>query len=117
MENEREQDHPTQKIRMSKTSKTRNSSRFRRLLRPIAVTIALLLLARLFGRVGVLDKLDTVVSDVESRLNPVPTDNTVVIVNIGDRDYDGLFNSTSPLNSKTLFGLNRYAVFGRSGRQ
>ena len=69
-----------------------------RLLRALPVIVALVILTWIFGHSGVLHRIERVVSDAEIRINRVPADSPVVIVDIDDEDYRDLFRSTSPLN-------------------
>jgi len=61
-----------------------------------------LALTWLFGRTGVLQTLETIVTDTEMRLASPPPESQVAIVNIGDEDYWSLFSGTSPLNPPQL---------------
>ena len=70
----------------------------RRIRRTLTVLALLVLLTWIFGRTGVLHKLETIVTDAEMRMNPPPTDSAVVLVNIDDDDYRSLFGSSSPLD-------------------
>jgi CHASE2 domain-containing sensor protein len=77
--------------------------RFRnRLFRALPVIGALAILTWVFGHLGVIHKLETVVTDAEMRLNGPPKDSTVAIVDLDDEDYRDIFGSTSPLNPERL---------------
>ena len=74
----------------------------KRLLRALPVLALLLVLIWIFGRSGVLHKLETIISDAEMRLNRPPLDSAVAIINIGDEDFRNLFEGTSPLDPARL---------------
>jgi CHASE2 domain-containing sensor protein len=74
----------------------------RRLLRALPVVAALVLLTWIFGHSGVLHKVERVVTDAQLRLNRAPTDSPVVVVDIDDEDYRGLFGNSSPLDPRQL---------------
>jgi Predicted transmembrane sensor domain len=73
-------------------------------LRRLIAVVSVLILTWFFGKAGVLEKLDRIVSDVQSRVNPVPTDGKVALVEIDDTDYWQLFGR-SPLPADKLFDL------------
>ena len=75
--------------------------------------ISLLVLTWFFGQVGVLDRLDRGVSDIQSHANPVPTDGTVALVVIDDNDYRQIFDGGIPVNSDRLVKLVN--AIGRGG--
>ena len=77
----------------------------RRLLRALPVVAALVLLTWIFGHLGVLHRVERVVSDAQVRLNRAPSDSPVVVVDIDDSDYRELFGSTSPLDPRQLARL------------
>lgn len=77
----------------------------RRLLRALPVVAALVLLTWIFGHSGVLHRVERVVSDAQVRLNRVPSDSPVVVVDIDDSDYRDLFGSASPLDPRQLARL------------
>ena len=74
----------------------------RRLVRALPVVATLLLLTWIFGHSGVLHRIERVVSDAQLRINRVPADSPVVIVNIDDEDYRDIFGSISPLSPAQL---------------
>ena len=76
---------------------------WKRLLRAVPIILFLSLLVWLFGRLGVLHKLETVAMDAQMKLGPVPAE-SVAIVDITTEDYQdkNLFNGTSPLNAQKL---------------
>jgi CHASE2 domain-containing sensor protein len=59
----------------------------KRLLRALPVIGALAILTLIFGHLGILHMLETVVTDTEMRLNASPKDSAVAIVDIDDEDY------------------------------
>lgn len=77
---------------------------WKRLMRAVPVILFLSLLMWLFGRLGVLHKLETVVMDAQMKLSLLPTESEVVIVDITTEDYKdkSLFNGSSPLNPQKL---------------
>lgn len=77
----------------------------RRVLRTAPLMFLLIILVIAFGRLGVLHKFETMALDTETRLNPVPAESEVAIVNIVDADYEHLFESKSPLQPDRLHGL------------
>jgi len=58
----------------------------------------------IFGHVGILHKLETIVSDAEMLWNPGPNDGEVALVTITNEDYESLFGGRSPLQAETLIG-------------
>ena len=77
----------------------------RRSLRTAIAVLAVLVLTWIFGQAGVLDKLDRAGSDIQSRLNPAPTDGTVAVVVIDDNDYRQIFDGGIPVNAGRLIDL------------
>src|SRR5665213_911356 len=77
----------------------------RRSLRTAIAVFAVLVLTWIFGQAGVLDKLDRAGSDIQSRLNPAPTDGTVAVVVIDDNDYRQIFDGGIPVNAERLIDL------------
>ena len=77
----------------------------RRLLRALPVVAALVLLTWIFGHSGVLHRVERVVSDAQVRLNRVPSDSPLGVVDIDDSDYRDLFGSASPLDPRQLARL------------
>lgn len=77
----------------------------KRTLRSSLAVIALLILTWFVGQAGILEKLDRVAGDIQFRMNPVPYDTAVAVIDIDDDDYKQLFGGTSPLNRDRLFEL------------
>jgi CHASE2 domain-containing sensor protein len=75
-----------------------------RFVRTAMAVLTILVSTWLLSKAGVLDRLDRVVSDIQTRVNPVPTDGTVVIVEINDADYWQIFGQ-SPLPADKVFNL------------
>jgi CHASE2 domain-containing sensor protein len=67
----------------------------------------------IFRHVGVLHRIETVVSDEQMRLNSPPIDSPVAIVDIDDEDYQQLFGGSSPLNPPHLEKLISDIAKGR----
>src|SRR6267154_794201 len=78
---------------------------FRRLARALPLVLFLVVLVWIFGHVGILHKLETIVSDTEMLWNPGPNDGEVALVTITNEDYESLFGGRSPLQAETLIGL------------
>jgi hypothetical protein len=76
-----------------------------RSLRTAIAVLAVLVLTWVFGQVGVLDKLDRLGSDIQSRLNSAPTDGTVAVVVIDNNDYKQMFDSGILVNAERLIDL------------
>jgi CHASE2 domain-containing sensor protein len=74
----------------------------KRILRSLPAIVILLVLVWIFGRVGVLHKLETIVMDMKMQLSQAPPESPVAIVNINDDDYWKLFSGTSPLEPARL---------------
>jgi CHASE2 domain-containing sensor protein len=95
--------HNNQTTTMSAGSKSLPRPRLsKRLLRALPVIATLMVLMWIFGHTGVLHRIETVVSNVQMRLNKPAIDNLVVIVDIDDTDYQELFRESSPLNPARL---------------
>jgi CHASE2 domain-containing sensor protein len=83
----------------------KNPSFAKRLLKAVPPLLLIGGLVAIFGRLGVLDKLETVALDTEFRLSVPPAESDVAIVNIDDDYYRSAFGSQSPLNPATLHDL------------
>src|SRR5204863_93680 len=77
----------------------------RRVARTLPVVLFLVALVWIFGHVGILHKLETIVSDTEMLLSPGPNDSEVALVTITNEDYESLFGGRSPLQAEKLIGL------------
>jgi CHASE2 domain-containing sensor protein len=77
----------------------------KRILRALPVVVLLIISTWVFGHAGILHKLETIVTDAQMRLNPVPADSEVALVVIDDYDYEQIFNRTSPLDAPQLKSL------------
>ena len=74
-----------------------------RLLRGVPFLLLMLLFVFVFNRLGLLSKVETTVLDTQMRLDVPPKESPVVIVNINQQDFAGLFEGQSrPLNPVRL---------------